>query len=177
MDFKFLTSSGMTNSGGDVFVKPNETKYYGTQVLMTDSIFTRSIPEDAKGELFMYSVLTYETESKLFELKYEKKAIDPDGTEFYAYDKKDNSILTKVALATVKEAQERYLKLTTKTKKEENDRLDKAKKELEVESRAPSKVDLSDMIDTIISSDTLRGGTSPDILDLEFELVDDEGND
>ena len=57
-------------------------KFVDHDILLTDAIYGKNIPEEGKGKLFRYTVTAYNLQYKTFTVKYKNEAIDPDGISF-----------------------------------------------------------------------------------------------
>ena len=87
------TLQAFAGKKGGISIGPKGEKYKGAEVLMTDEIYNGKIPEAARGKLFLYTVSNFDTGTEKYILKYEKKAINPDGDVFFAFDERDDSTL------------------------------------------------------------------------------------
>ena len=65
-------------------------KFVDHDILLTDAIYGKNIPEEGKGKLFRYTVTAYNSQYKTFTVKYKNEAIDPDGISFYIYQEGDD---------------------------------------------------------------------------------------
>ena len=65
---------------GKTFIKAGKwDKYKGTYVLMSDAIYGKKVPENARGKSFLYSVYEVsdgDDDDPRFVLKWEKKAVE-----------------------------------------------------------------------------------------------------
>ena len=52
---------------------PVYEQYLRSEILLTDSIYSGRIPENAKGKYFKYTVKSYEAKEDTFTVKYEKQ--------------------------------------------------------------------------------------------------------
>ena len=58
-------------------------KFVDQDILLTDEIYGKNIPEEGKGKYFCFTVTAYNLQYKTFTVKYKNEAIDPDGISFY----------------------------------------------------------------------------------------------
>ena len=173
---KKKTGGGQQSALTSTFaIVSKEAKWKGADLLMTDVIYGNKIPTDAKGKYFWYKVSGYDDDEGLFAMQCQLKAVDPDADDavFFAFDEDtDDDTLEGITMASVKEGQQRHYEVTTRTKKAEADERDAVQKQLKKEASDPTKVDMSDT-DAIMETD-LEGGKATAMLDLEFELLDDD---
>ena len=65
-------------------------KFVDHDILLTDAIYAEHIPKEAKGKYFRYSATVYNSQTKMFTVKYKNKTIDPDEIFFmFSRRKKD----------------------------------------------------------------------------------------
>ena len=65
-------------------------KFVDHDILLTDAIYGKNIPEEGKGKYFRYTVTAYNLQYKTFTVKYKNEAIDLDGISFYIYQEGDD---------------------------------------------------------------------------------------
>ena len=64
---------------------PKEQTFVDQDILLTDIIYGSRVPVDAHGKLFHYKVTAFHPSNQTFTLKYTKRVIDPDGSQFVEY--------------------------------------------------------------------------------------------
>ena len=68
--------------------KPKYERFIGADILLTDAIYGKRAPKDAKGKIFRL-VTEYVEENQTFTLKYKNQAFDPAKTVmFFMHSKK-----------------------------------------------------------------------------------------
>ena len=88
-------------------------KFVDHDILLTDAIYGKNIPEEGKGKLFRYTVTAYNSQYKTFTVKYKNEAIDPDGISFYIYQEgDDDAFLPNVQEESVVEGRKLFLEKT-----------------------------------------------------------------
>lgn len=137
---------------------------------MSDAIYGKKVPENARGKSFLYSV--YEVSDgddgdPRFVLKWEKKAVEA-GVEFIAFDEEEDANLEDVDLKTVKEGKTKYFIVLNAAKTAENNRLEEARQQLKKEAGndATKPADTSD-IEKIIEG-SMEGGSQMIFLTLSL---------
>ena len=106
-------------------------KFVDHDILLTDAIYGKNIPEEGKGKLFRYTVTAYNLQYKTFMVKYKNEAIDPDGISFYIYQEgDDDAFLPNVQEESVVEGRKLFLDKNTEVIKEEYRKADAIKQKL-----------------------------------------------
>ena len=98
-------------------------KFVDHDILLTDAIYGKNIPEEGKGKLFRYTVTAYNSQYKTFTVKYKNEAIDADGINFYTYQEGDDDTF-------VVEGCKLFLDKNTEVIKEEYRKADAIKQKL-----------------------------------------------
>ena len=81
-------------------------KYKGALVLLTTAIYTNNVPSAAVGKVFLYRVEAYDEETEMFSAKWEKQAMEEDGSSvFFAFDEDDDSSLDSLTFADIRDGQ------------------------------------------------------------------------
>ena len=76
-------------------------------VLSTDAIYGRTIPEDMKGQLFHYTVMGYNSPSNSFNIQYQNKMIEEEGVVWEHQDGEHES-MNGVDLKTIQSGMKLY---------------------------------------------------------------------
>jgi hypothetical protein len=166
--------SGILNIPGAIKVSKGK-KYLGQDVLLTESIYNGNVPESSKGMLFHYTVASYDEKDECFSAKYMKKAVKVGTSLFFAFEENEDSSISGISFKDVKDGQKKYHDASKVTIVAAANEADKVRKVLENQRKDPDKIELSD-INHILENHP-AGGKAEEILLLEFEKLDHEGND
>ena len=99
---------------------------------------------------------TYDDEEETFSDKYMKKAVNVGTSSFFAFEEKDDSVISGLYFRDVKDGQKRYYNASKEVIVLNADEATKVRKKLESERKKPGEVDLSD-INNIIETDPTGG--------------------
>ena len=138
---------------------------------MSDAIYGKKVPENARGKSFLYSVYEVsdgDDDDPRFVLKYGRRRQWKLVVEFIAFDEEEDANLEDVDLKTVKEGKTKYFIVLNAAKTAENNRLEEARQQLKKEAGndATKPADVSD-IEKIIEG-SMEGGSQMIFLTLSL---------
>ena len=118
-------------------------KFVDQDILLTDAIYGKNIPEEGKEKYFRYTVTAYNLQYKTFTVKYKNEAIDPDGISFYIYQEgDDDAFLPNVQEESVVKGRKLFLDKNMEVKQEEYRKVDVIKQKLAKESKGEDDIDV-----------------------------------
>ena len=138
--------------------------------LFTDAIYGKKVPEEHKGQLFLYFVKSYDAESREFTVKYRNCMIREDGVSWVNQDG-NRSEMSGVKIETIEEGIELYLRAVGRIAEHEKEEALVAEGSLKKRATAltPEEVDTTDLDEaSIINVD--KGWRSQQVLDVSALL-------
>ena len=133
--------------------------------LFTDAIYGKKVPDEHKGQLFLYFVKGYDAESKEFTVKYRNSMIREDGVHWVNQDG-DRAEMSGVKIGTIEAGIEMYLRAVGRIAEHEKEEELVAEGSLKKRATVltPEEVDTTDLDEaSIINVD--KGWMSQEVLD------------
>ena len=159
---------------GAVTKLAREFFYVGKEVLLTDEIYSGRVPDDMRGMLFCYMVTSYDVESKVFSLRYNKRMIGQEGVQWVHQDG-GRETMPNVSLLTVKSGYVKFTTACTRINAFESAQVSVAKQVLKKEAndQDTNMIDYSDLDAAAESSE--KGWRGQEVIEVDFELTGETG--
>ncbi len=137
--------TSIVGSKSNVSIVPKPKVYKDALILLDDKIYVKNqVPEEVKGSLFVYQVVSYDYDAETFSALYQKRTIHPDGNVFTEYiEDEEETLLPGISIDNVVAGVKLYRQALNRVHCDQDLRKAAAAKVLEEKSKG--EVDMSDI--------------------------------